>query len=57
MRIAWAVLVGLFASAVGVGRLAMLGWLLGRVFRGDAPQSLLGPFAAVGAVMVVSLLA
>jgi ATP-binding cassette subfamily C protein CydCD len=52
-RIAWAVWIGLLAAAVGIARLALLGWLLGRVFRGDPPGELLWPFAAVAGVMLL----
>jgi ATP-binding cassette subfamily C protein CydCD len=41
-RIAAAVLVGLAAVAAGIARLALLGWLLGRVLRGD-PLAELAP--------------
>ena len=53
LRIAAAVAVGVFASLVGIGRLALLGWLLARVFAGDAFSELVVPFALVAAVMVL----
>ena len=34
LRIAGAVFVGLISAAVGIGRLALLGWLLAMVFQG-----------------------
>ena len=52
-RIFWAVLVGLTSAAVGVARLALLGWLLGRVFTGALFADLVWPFAAVAAIMVL----
>jgi ATP-binding cassette, subfamily B, bacterial len=52
-RIFWAVFVGLLSAAVGVARLALLGWLLAKVFRGDAPESLLEPFILVAAIMAL----
>ncbi len=52
-RIAFAVLVGVVASTVGVARLALLGWLLGRVYAGAGVDELIGPAAAVAAVMVL----
>ena len=32
LRIAWTVLIGLIASALGVARLGLLGWLIGALF-------------------------
>ena len=40
-RIAGAVLIGLVAAAAGIARLALLGWLLARVFAGDSLAALL----------------
>ena len=53
LRIACTVLIGLLAGGLGIARLALLGWLLGRVFAGDAPSALLAPFAAVALVMAL----
>ena len=53
LRIAGAVAMGVFASLVGIGRLALLGWLLARVFAGDSLPELMVPTAVVGAVMVL----
>ena len=53
LRIAAAVAMGVFASLVGIGRLALLGWLLARVFGGDTFSELMVPFALVAAVMVL----
>ncbi|MCZ6557969.1 MAG: ABC transporter transmembrane domain-containing protein, partial [SAR324 cluster bacterium] len=53
LRIAWAVLIGLVAAGLGIARLALLGWLLGRVFAGEPPAALLLPFAAVAVVMAL----
>ncbi len=53
LRIAAAVAMGVFASLVGVGRLALLGWLLARVFAGDTFSELVAPFSLVAAVMVL----
>jgi ATP-binding cassette subfamily C protein CydCD len=52
-RIAWTVLLGLLAAGVGIVRLALLGWLLARVFAGAPLTELLRPFAFVAAVMVL----
>ena len=51
LRIAATVAVGVFASLVGIGRLALLGWLLARVFAGASFSELIVPFALVAAVM------
>ena len=53
LRIAGTVAMGVFASLVGMGRLALLGWLLARVFAGDTFSELTVPFALVAAVMVL----
>ena len=53
LRIAATVAMGVFASLVGIGRLALLGWLLARVFAGDGVSDLVVPFALVAAVMVL----
>ena len=53
LRIAGTVAIGVFASLVGIGRLALLGWLLARVFAGDTFSDLLVPFALVAAVMLL----
>ena len=53
LRIAAAVAMGVFASLVGMGRLALLGWLLARVFAGDTFSELVVPFVLVAAVMVL----
>ena len=53
LRIAATVAMGVFASLIGIGRLALLGWLLARVFAGDAFSELTVPFVLVAVVMVV----
>ena len=52
LRIAGAVLLGLLSAAVGIARLALLGWLLGRVFQGDGFDALILPLVAVAAAML-----
>ena len=52
LRIAGAALLGLMSAAVGVARLALLGWLLGRVFQGEGFADLILPIVAVAAAMV-----
>ena len=53
LRIAATVVMGVFASLVGMGRLALLGWLLARVFAGDTFSELVVPFVLVAVVMVL----
>ena len=53
LRIAAAAAVGGLAAAVGVAKLALMGWLLAKVFQGDSLASLWMPFTLVGAVIVL----
>jgi ATP-binding cassette subfamily C protein CydCD len=53
LRIAGAVLIGLAAVALGVARLALLGWLIGAVFAGRDLAALALPAAAIAGVMVL----
>ena len=53
LRIAWAVVVGIVAAALGIARLGLIGWLLGLVFTGATFADLLVPFVLVAGVMVV----
>ena len=57
LRIAGTVLLGLLAVGAGIGRLALFGWLLGRVIAGD-PLRALVPLVALtaGAVLLRSAL-
>jgi len=55
-RLAWSIAVGIVASALAVARLALIGWLLGLVFRGAALGELMVPFAAVAATMAARAL-
>ena len=50
-RIFFSMSVGLLAAALGVARLALLGWLIGRVFAGDTAGELLWPILGIAAVM------
>jgi ATP-binding cassette subfamily C protein CydCD len=52
LRIAAAVLIGILAAGFGIARLALLGWLLAKVFQGASFEALVLPFAVVGGVMV-----
>ena len=52
-RIAFAVVVGLAAALVGIGRLAALGWLIAGVFAGEPFEALAWKFALVGGVMLL----
>ena len=53
VRIGAAVAMGVGASLVGIGRLALLGWLLALVFAGAALWEMLLPLALVAAVMLL----
>ena len=52
LRIAGSVAIGLLAAVFGIARLALLGWLLAKVFQGEPFEGLIVPFALVGGVMV-----
>ncbi|MEM9683104.1 MAG: ABC transporter ATP-binding protein, partial [Pseudomonadota bacterium] len=52
-RIAWTVVIGIIAAAVGIARLALLGWLLAQVFRGVPLNDLIYPFVGIALVMVL----
>ena len=53
LRIAATAAMGVLSSLVGIGRLALLGWLLARVFAGDTFSELVLPFTLVAVVMVL----
>jgi len=53
LRIAGTVLLGLLAVGVGIARLALFGWLLGRVIAGDSLRSLVPLMALVAAAVVL----
>jgi ATP-binding cassette subfamily C protein CydCD len=53
LRIVGATVVGLVAVAVGTARLALLGWLLGRVFAGAPPRSLVFPAVLVAVAILL----
>lgn len=52
-RLGGAVAIGLVTVGLGVLRLVLLGWLIGRIFDGDSIGSLAAPIIAIAAVMVV----
>lgn len=52
-RIFFSMLIGLMAAGLGVARLALLGWLIGRVFAGDTLSQLTMPIVAIGGVMIL----
>ena len=52
-RIGFAVVVGLAAALVGIGRLAALGWLIAGVFAGEPFEELAGKFALVAGIMLL----
>ena len=52
LPILYAVLIGLLATALGIARLALMGWLIGRVFAGDPFSELVNPLLLVALVIV-----
>ena len=50
-RIFFSMAVGLLAAALGVARLALLGWLIGRVFAGATAGELVWPILGIAVVM------
>ena len=52
-RIVAAVAVGLVSVAVGVARLALLGWLIGEVFAGRSLMDLSWPIVGIAALMIL----
>ncbi len=52
-RIAWTVAIGVLAAAVGIARLALLGWLLAHVFKGVPAADLVPAIAGIAVVMLV----
>jgi ATP-binding cassette subfamily C protein CydCD len=53
LRIAWATLAGLLSVLVGTARLALLGWVLGRLLAGDPLGQLAGPVAGVAGLIAL----
>jgi ATP-binding cassette, subfamily C, bacterial CydCD len=53
LRIVGATLAGLLAVLIGTARLALLGWVLGRVLAGDALAGLAGPMAGVAGLVAL----
>lgn len=53
LRMLWTVLIGLAATCFGIARLALLGWLIGRIFAGDGLRELLLPVLVVALVIVM----
>ena len=51
LRIAGAVTIGLLAAALGIARLALLCWLIARIFRGEPLDAMIMPFAAAAGAM------
>ena len=52
-RIVLSVVIGLAATVAGIGRLALLGWLIAKVFQGASMAELAGPIALVAGIMVL----
>ena len=52
-RIAFSVLIGMLATALGVVRLALLGWLIGLIFLGQSFEELILPIVLAAFVMLL----
>ena len=52
-RIAFSVLIGLIATALGVVRLALLGWLIGLILLGQTVEELIMPIVLAALVMLL----
>ena len=52
-RIAFSVLIGMIATALGVVRLALLGWLIGLIFLGHSVEELILPIVLAAFVMLL----
>ncbi len=52
-RMVATILLGLLAAAAGVARLALLGWLLAKIFTGQSVAELVLPFLLTAAVMLL----
>jgi len=52
-RIAFSVLIGMLATALGVVRLALLGWLIGLIFLGQSVEELILPIVLAAFVMLL----
>ena len=52
-RIAFSVLIGMLATALGVIRLALLGWLIGLIFLGQSFEELILPIVLAAFVMLL----
>ncbi|MDC0038257.1 hypothetical protein OAJ78_01210, partial [Gammaproteobacteria bacterium] len=53
LRIVGAVLIGLLSTTAGVARLALLGWLIGKIFYGASFTELAWPITGVAGVMLL----
>ncbi|MGK9170170.1 ABC transporter ATP-binding protein/permease [Inquilinus limosus] len=53
LRIVWAVAIGVVSVALGVARLALLGWLIGQVFAGRPLAELVPSIALIAGVMML----
>jgi ATP-binding cassette subfamily C protein CydCD len=53
LRMLATIVLGVLAAVTGIVRLALLGWLVARIFAGDSLQSLLLPISIVALVMLL----
>ena len=52
-RIAFSVVIGIISTSLGVIRLAMLGWLIGLIFKGEPAYELIIPIIIAALIMLL----
>ena len=52
-RISYSVIIGIISTSLGVVRLAMLGWIIGLIFQGQAEEELITPIIFAAFIMLL----
>ena len=52
-RISYSVIIGIISTSLGVVRLAMLGWIIGLIFQGEAKEELIYPIIFTALIMLL----
>ena len=52
-RISYSVIIGIISTSLGVVRLAMLGWIIGLIFQGEAEEELITPIIFAAFIMLL----
>ncbi len=52
-RISYSVIIGIISTSLGVARLAMLGWIIGLIFQGEAGEELISPIIFTALIMLL----